>query len=268
MNSSRLSSRAHSRSTQAIALLLSLAIFSSGCVSAKYQPAPKDTPPPLVFNVTTSSPSAALTLLTVIVYKGPGSWRTEAYWDEYVVSITNHGAQSLTVESAGIVDAINTEQTAGNDPWLLEKASRENIKRFDHVGRKILLGVGLTAGWVLVGAGTGVAILVGAGTLAAVGAATFVFIPVWAISSGVRSIVARNSIKEEFNRRRIALPLTLQTGETKAGSFFFPISPGPQRLILHCQIAGNAEDVILDLAPLAGLHLLKEDTAPATAAKP
>lgn len=257
---------ASTRIASAIAVLLSLAIFSSGCVSTKYKRAPKDTPLPLAFNLTANNPSVALTLHTVIVYKGPGSWKKEAYWDEYVVSITHRGTQPLTIESAGIVDVLNAEQNTGNDPWLLEKLSRENIKKYDHVGRKILLGVGLTAGWIAAG---GVAIgagLAGATGLAAAAATTFVLIPVWAIGSGVRALVSRHSIAAEFQRRRIDTPFTLQPGETKQGSFFFPITPGPQRLILHCRANGAVENLVLDLAPLAGLHLLKESTTPSTPA--
>ncbi len=238
----------------------------TGCVSAKYKMAPKETPPPLALNLNTTQPSAAVVLHTVIVYKGPGSWKNEAYWDEYVCTIANRGTSLLTVESAVLTDALGAEQICGSDPWVLEKISRENLKKYSHLGRKILLGVGLTAGWAFSGGVAVAAAWAGSAPLAAVAGATFFAIPVWAVGSGVRILVARSAIREEFNRRRIATPLVLQPGETKQGSLFFPVSPGPQRMVLRCSAEGAPQNLTLDLAPLAGLHLLKEVAAPAPAA--
>jgi hypothetical protein len=265
----RPNSRARALLAQAIAALLSFSLVGSGCLSTKYKMAPKDTPAPLPFNLAVTQPPVALALHTVIVIKGPGSWKKEAYWDEYVVSILNQGAQPLVVSSAGLVDVLGTEQAVGTDPWTLEKISRENLKQYEHVGRKILLGAGLTAAWAI-SLPLGYAAAWGGSTaLAVVAASAFFLIPVFAVGSGVRYFSARSSIKDEFNRRRITTPLTLQAGEMKKGSLFFPVCPGPQRLILHCRVGDEAKDINLDLTLLAGLHLLKEATSgPATPAAP
>lgn len=238
-----------------------------GCVSTKYQRAPKDTPAPLVLSFAAAQPAVAATLHTVIVQKGPGSWRKEAYWDEYVCSVTNRGATPLTVEAAALVDVLDAEQSPGDEPWALERRSRDNLGKYEHSGRKIAIGAGLTLtwistpGWALAGIASGSAVGVWAGL------ATFVAIPVWAVGSGVRTLVARSAVTDEFNRRRLVLPLTLAPGETRRGSFFFPISPGPQRLALRGRAGGAPQTVTIDLAPLAGLHLLKQ-LAPAGEAKP
>ena len=252
------------------ALLLGAALLLSGCVSTKYKMAPKNTPPPIALNLATVQPPVAAVVHTVIVYKGPGAWKKAAYWDEYVVSITNQGLTPLTIESATLVDALGTGQTCGSNPWELEKLSRENLQKFEHYGRKIMIGTGLTLGWALSGGAVAAAAWAGDAALVAVAGTAFLALPVWAVGSGVRILVARSSITDEFNRRRIAMPLALKPGETKQGSLFFPISPGPQRLVLHCRTNGVMQSVILDLTPLAGLHLLKELTAgaPAGATKP
>ena len=247
--------------------LLAPLLLLTGCLSSKYKTAPKDTPPPVVMNLGVTQPPVAATVNTVIVYRGPGSWKKEAYWDEYVVTLANQGAEPLTIESVTLVDALDAAQTCGGDPWALEQQSRANLKKFEHTGRKIMIGAGLTAGWVVAGELTAAAAMTGAGTAAAVGAAAFVALPIWAISSGVRTLVARGSIKDEFNRRRLGLPLTLRPGESRAGSLFFPISPGPQRLELHCRMNGEARVPVIDLAPLSGLHLLKQLTGAPAAAK-
>ena len=215
-------------------------------------------PAPLALEFAAGLPEVAATLHTVIVQKGPGSWRKEAYWDEYVCSITNRGLVPLTVEAAAVVDLLGAEQSPGEDPWVLERRSRENIGKYEHRGRKIAIGAGLTLTWIATPGWAAAGIASGSAVGLWAGAATFVAIPVWAIGSGVRTLIARSAVADEFNRRRFALPLTLAPGETRRGSFFFPISPGPQRLILRHRTAEACQDVVIDLAPLAGLHLLKQ----------
>lgn len=251
------------RATITFALLVAFA----GCVSTKYQRAPKNTPSSLALNFAAEQPAVAVTLHTVIVQKGPGSWRKEAYWDEYVCSVTNRGATLLTVESVAIIDGLDAEQSPGDEPWALEQRSRENIKKFEHSGRKIAVGAGLTLAWISTPGWVLAASAAGSGAMAWAGVATFVALPVWAVGSGVRTLVARGAVKDEFDRRRLALPFALAPGETRRGSFFLPVSPGPQRLVLHGRAGDEAQTVALDLAPLAGLHLLKQ-LAPAGEAKP
>ena len=64
-------------------MLLGVSLLLTGCVtSKKYRMAKEGTPPaaPLGWRVT--QPSAELTLESMIVFKGPGSWKREARWDE------------------------------------------------------------------------------------------------------------------------------------------------------------------------------------------
>jgi hypothetical protein len=62
-------------------------------------------------------------------------------------------------------------------------------------------------------------------------------------------------VQQEFTRRRLALPRTLGPGETVTGSLFFPMTPGPQRLILKTQSGEGPRELTLELKPLADLHL-------------
>jgi hypothetical protein len=64
----------------------------------------------------------------------------------------------------------------------------------------------------------------------------------------------KDKVEKEFTRRRHALPLTLAPGATAQGSFFFPLAPGPQRLIVRGRTRSQTVEVVLDLKPLAGLH--------------
>jgi len=83
-------------------LVLVVAAALAGCVTRGYKLAPKDAPAATALNLPAAQPSVDATLQTVIVYKGPGSWKREAYWDEYVLTIANRGAVPLTITSAAL----------------------------------------------------------------------------------------------------------------------------------------------------------------------
>lgn len=72
----------------------------------------------------------------------------------------------------------------------------------------------------------------GAGAVAVLG-----IIPVFGLMeiSGVALVNHDNKVKvqNEFQRRRLALPYELPAGESASGSLFFPMTPGPQRLIMR-----------------------------------
>jgi hypothetical protein len=205
-----------------------------------------------------NQPPVELILHTVIVYKGSGSWKQKAYWDEYIITITNRGELPLAIESATFVDFQDKHNTAGSDPWELEKQSKtwwQNIKSTE-AARLAKLGAGYVASVGVLMVGYELSSL----GIAAVVATGFIALPVYTVMSVVANISGRHKIKEEFNRRRLALPAIVPAGQVVQRSLFFPITPGPKRLILQCQVGEEARDVEFDLSPLAGLHLLEETT--------
>ncbi len=250
-------------------LFVAAALTLTGCVSAKYKLArksPATTPPPPALEITAASPSAQATVHTVVVFHGPGSWKKDAYWDEYIVSLANSSAVPLTLDRAALFSVTEHETRPGRDPWDLEKVSRQRLKVAKRTGRNIALGVGLTGAWVgsLALVASNITIWGGASnaTAVAAGGAGMVGIPLVLLGSGVRTMVARHAVAKEFDRRRLALPLTLAPGETRTGSLFFPVTPGPTRLFLQLNGAdGITQDLALDLTPLAGLHLRPENPA-------
>lgn len=227
----------------------------TGCVSPKYKRVAENPVPPLTLNLETHTAALAVTLHTVIVYHGPGSWKQEAYWDEYILTLTNQTADVITLDSVELIDVLDHAQHSGTDPWALEKESRANLKKYERIGRKVAIGTGLTAAWLVSPPVMWAAAWAGSTTWAVVGAGTFVGIPVWAVTKLVRTSAARSSIAKEFHRRELVLPLSLPPHSGRSGSFFFPISPGPQRLVLQAAIAGRASTFTLGLTPLKRLHL-------------
>jgi hypothetical protein len=230
----------------------------TGCVSSGYKAAAKDTPPAIILNLAGESPAASALLHSVIVYRGPGSWKKEAYWDEYIITFTNRTAASLTLEAAVLFDLDNSAQGPGSDPWNLENLSRKKLKQYKNEDRIFLLGAGFGTLWLgsgFVGVG---ALFSGSALGVAAAGAVVIGLPVLGLGTIVRSFSAKGDIAEEFQRRRLSLPATLAANRTISGSLFFPVSPGPKRLVLRYRIGDAIEGVTVDLAPLAGLHLPPE----------
>jgi hypothetical protein len=249
-------STARKQARSGIVLLVALLIFP-GCVSKRYQAASKKTPPAVPLNLNAQQPPLTAAVNTLIVFQGPGSWKREAYWDEYVVSVVDQGQTPITVDGAVLSSTVIVAQTPGADPWAIEKQSHKILKD-QTLGRMFVADAG--PAWGALGISAGAFALgsaaVATGSAAAVAGATVAVIafPVFVIGSGVRAITAPHAIQKEFNRRRLVLPLELQPGEMRQGSLFFPITPGPQRLELNFRSEGIAQSDSIDLAPLATLH--------------
>lgn len=250
-------------------LPLLLAPVLTGCVSTKYKMANSEaTLPAVTLNLANQPatpaaprPDLDVTVHSVIVFQGPGSWKREAYWDEYIVTVANRGGRPVTVQSATLTDFESQPVTPGDNPWALEKLSHNYAARAAaRVGDVLKIGgatvlTSSAAGGVAVlgamhvGSQLGAAMVIG-GTV--MFAASTVVVPVWSVVANVNS---RHEIEAEYRRRRLPLPLFLAPGQLTQGSFFFRISPGPQRLTLHCLVDHEPRNVTVDLAPLAGLHL-------------
>ena len=238
----------------AVALSLCFVLLFSGCVSNRYKEAKKDIPPPQVLNVAFAPAPLEAVLATLITYNGPGSWKRDAFWDEYVVTLHNPGSQPLSVTSPTLVDFAGTVQLPGDQPWALEKKSKTLEQKYKEAGLAFVRYTGPAL--LIVGAGAGV--VSAAGTFAAasaVGTVVIVALPLYFL--GVVSInqTNRENMEQEFHRRRLTLPLTLAPGETRTGSFFFPMVPSPRSLRLHWAGDPAAGEAVLLLDFLAGLHL-------------
>ena len=251
-------------------MILVAVLIIPGCVPKSLQTASKKTPPAVPLNLSAQQQPLTAELNTLIVFQGPGSWKREAYWDEYVVSLVNQGQVAITVYSAVLDSSAIASQTPGTDPWALEKQSHKILKD-QTLGRQLVAGAGgaLAAFGIEAGALALGGLAVATGSAAAVAGATVavVALPVFMIGSGIRLFTAPRAIEKEFARRGLALPLELQPGETRQGSLFFPITPGPQRLQLNFRGDGTAQSLAIDLTPLANLHFAQAPAA-ATAPKP
>ncbi len=247
----------------ALVTLATVSVLLSGCVAAKYRMAQKDTPPPVPLHLAVTQPPVAAVVDTVIVYQGPGSWKREAFWDEYVVTLHNQGDQPLTITSATLADFAGVRRAPGDNPWTLESESKTLERKYREAG---VAFVRYTApGVILAGTGVGLAeaSLMSAG---AAGAATIflVALPVYYTSVIMINHDRKAAIVAEFKRRRLALPLTLAPGETRTGSLFFPMVPNPRSLSLAWSGGAASGELSIGLESLHGLHM----APPARAAAP
>lgn len=241
-------------------------ISLSGCVSAKYKMAAEDTPPPVPLNITAASHPLEGVVDTVIILGGPGSWKREAYWDEYVLSVTNRGGAPVILESATLVDFQNNPVMPGDNPWDLQEQSKEWIENYDSGTSGVVLKVG-AASAVMTGAIVGVvtatglsgAYVTGASVSAAAVApiAAVVALPIIGIGTILVNVEGKMKIEEEFHRRRLALPATVQPGQASQGSLFFRVAPGPKKLTLVFRGPDSKFEMPFDLKPFADLHLEK-----------
>jgi hypothetical protein len=272
--------RAHpALSLPAALLLFGASVFLSSCVSTKYKMARENAPQPRLLNLVAAQPPLGMALNMTIIYRGPGSWKREAFWDEYVVTMVNQGDQPLTINSAALTDSFGTSHVPGADPWALEKASKTLERKYRDAGVAFLRNAG--AGVIIVGGGIAATggFMAGwaaggsfAGSMASVGsvgagaAATAVigvalplyYLEVWAINSDNKA-----AIVAEFNRRRLALPLTLVPGETRIGSLFFPMVPNPRSFGLQWSGGATSDKLMLPLDSLQGLHVKAPTSASA-----
>jgi hypothetical protein len=236
-------------------VMLAAALCLTACVSPKYKRADKGTPPVQPLNVKFAASMLDTSLYTVISDGGPGSWKREAFWDEYVIIMHNGGEQVLTIATATLTDYAGAVRPAGTDPWALERESKTLEKRYRDAG---IAFARIAAPRVIAGAAEpGVVASTGIGTTGAAAAATAtaVALPVYGASVFGINMHNKAAIKKEFNRRRVSLPLTLRPGETRTGSFFFPMVPNPQALTVRWTSSAGEGETTLELKFLQGLHV-------------
>lgn len=219
---------------------------------------------PVVLDLTAAQPPLAATVHTVVIYKGPGSWKTEAWWDEYIVTLANQGDAPLTLESVSLVDVSGESKAPGTDPWAIDAQSRAWWKKAGRdqgntatpfalgmhpvwkAGAYTLVGVTSATGWLLVGTGLATATTAGVVVMAW---------PAYALGAVAVNSNNKKKVAAEFEHRRLVTPAIVPGHGMVQGSLFFRITPAPRRLVVHGSSDGQIQEASVDLASLAGLHL-------------
>lgn len=230
-----------------------------GCIATKYKLAKKNTPPVQVLDIAfPSSTPLQPSLAALIIYGGPGSWKREALWDEYVVTIQNSGKLAVSIDTTTLTDSYGNDVAAGVDPWALEKQSKILEKQYRTSGVTFVRTAGPAV--LIVGAGATAAAATTASVFvsaAAAGAAVagIIILPVYYVSVWGINHHNKKAVMTEFTRRRLPLPLTLAPGETRTGSMFFAMVRDPHSLNLHWSSETGTGQATLPLDFLHGLHV-------------
>jgi hypothetical protein len=241
------------RAASHIALAVAWGLLA-GCLATKYRAPADDAPPAPELGLTAEPFPLEVVLHHVIVYNGPGSWKRDALWDEYVVSLGNRGELPLAIAEVTLTGLDGTPLAPGDEPWKLEAQSQTLEQRYLRSGMAFARGEipdAIVFGSSAVGTGAGATFSAASATVAA---ASVYGLPVYYIAVfGVdRSNKAR--IERQLYLRRLGLPRTLAPGERETGSFFFPMTPQPRSLELHWSDGPGQGNAVLSLASLRGLH--------------
>ena len=239
--------------------LLSLALFTltllTGCLSDRYKRAPKDTPPPTPIGLTATRAPVELTLETLIIYQGPGSWKANALWDEYVVSLHNVGDHSVTLNAPTLLDPTGQPESPGVSPRAVEEASLKAENRYARAGVAFLRAA--APGVAILGIGVVGVMATGflSTTAVAVAGASLVAVPIYYVGAVGMHFAHKADIEKEFGRRRLVCPCTLAAGEKRTGSLFFPMTPSPRSLTFGVSDGAELGTLDLPLTALEGVHV-------------
>ncbi len=233
----------------------------AGCGGSKVLKEPE--PLEVTQSLATASDQHVSATLDWIIYRdGPGTWAKNAYWDEYLLRVSNQSDQPIQVTELIVVDSLNTRIESQPGRKQLVKGSKKTVRRYKKSGIKVSAGSGRgTLGVAAVtAAGAGVGAVMGAGTLAgAAGGAAIVgavvLAPVLAVGSIVRG-VNQSAVNTQIGQRQTLLPLDVPAGDEQMLDVFFPLTPSPRTVELAYSDATGEHVIVIDIsAALNGLHI-------------
>jgi len=202
----------------------------------------------------------------ITVRNGPGSWVTDANWDEYILSIRNDSSSTIRIRNVTINDSLDNEFSTSARRTTLRKQSKVTLKRYEDLGLEVKPGFSgdalMFAGTVAQTAGATATMEILKGSLAigaipvAIGAVV-VLSPALIIGGTMRNI-RHNEISEMIVERHSNLPILLKSEEEQVQHFFFPIAPSPQQVEITYVSDAKARKLVIDTkSALRGLHLLQ-----------
>lgn len=197
---------------------------------------------------------ARVAVLQLIVHHGPGSWKRDAYWDEYVVAIESTTPVAVRVVSVRLIAADGRRVEPGRDWRRLDRESRpmtwgERVTAVVAEGGKNTLaavagGTGLVLSRQLMAGGPTLLATMGPVALAPMAAAALIVGP---------AAVQEAPVTWEFVRRNLLLPARVAPGAPLRRSLFFPPTPGAVALEFTLSGAAGLETLALDLESLGGI---------------
>jgi hypothetical protein len=197
------------------------------------------------------------------VRDGPGSWVRNANWDQYLLRAGNLSAERIRIARVVLYDSLGKPVQPSAAPKTLNRASREASRRYREAGIEITAGAGsqalMLAGATVAagGAELGIAVLAGAASPAAAGVAigAMALAPVLLVGGAVESY-QEERVAREMITRHTPLPYDIEPATQQNITWFFPLSPSPQRLDVTYVDPTGERTLSLNVGDmLKGLHL-------------
>jgi hypothetical protein len=203
----------------------------------------------------TATDGLSITVHTVLVRNGPGSWVRDADWDEYILTAKNTSPSAMKIKALRLYSPyLRGPQQSSLALQQLENQSHETLQNVRDVA--VVAGSGAVA----VGATAAVASTAYIGTAAAIAAAPLTLA---LLEYPVRQSADRRHLEHEDRslieltilERSMHLPLEIPPGGETTRSAFFPLTPAPNRLEVDYQIGEAQQTLEVPLTALAQLHL-------------
>ena len=249
----------------AIAFLAIAALCAAGCSGPRLLSRPQglEDVEPLV---AADDTRVAVTLDAVVVPNGPGSWASDAAWDEYRLRIRRLGEGDVRVERVTVIDALGHPVASSADRAGLIDGSREVDKRYEASGQlartagggsweKTIGGTAATAaGGAAIGlASVGGTAFVSAGAVA--GAAAGIAGVGFLVGAGITKLVNNTRVGNQLAARHTPLPITVGPADTGVIAFF-PTVPLPSAIEVSYTQAGSERRLRIPAnEALANAHL-------------
>jgi hypothetical protein len=215
------------------------------------------------------------TVAALIVMGGPGEWKHDAYWDEYVVRITNHRAEPAVINAVAVHDVLDRTVIPGTEACKVDEAGRKHELHLQKLGASADARRSAQQRRIRT---TGDKVAIGAGVLLLAPVAVAyppalvsgaIFLPLYpfvAIGNQIHDPKNKPLVEAEFNRRRLELPVRIEPGASVEGSVFFPLTPGPESVSAWTQ---DGAEIAIPLPGLEKLHFTRlHSKAALKAAKP
>lgn len=238
-------------------LLVALVLLLVGCAPASRIVRQGEGDSPQTLDLRTPEEGALRARVQhLVVPDGPGSWVREAAWDEYGLTLSNSSSSPV------VVQAIEVSSEHFTSAHQLDRGELEAISS-KHFERMKTLGIVLMIGSAALTTAASVAFVAAGWTLATPAIPLLLaFEGVSAYRTMVRRAEDRGVMDYQLARRGIHLPATIAPGSELTASAFVPVTPAPQRLAVRYLLEGEVRNAVVELAPLANLHLAPRKEIP------
>jgi TonB family protein len=238
---------------QRLAALLLATLSIGGCATRMVEPE-KVTEPVRVEIPDAPAGVLRATLEGWISPDGPGSWTRGAEWEEYLLRLTNTGAQPVRVESIALESALPNPLSHTRALDELTRSTSEN-RRVAAAGLAGATAGAMGAAALSAGAlfTSGLASTTAAAAATAIAPAAVIGGVAYGVMQARQEANDRRDIEAQLLRRGHEVPRTLVPAESVVASAFVPLAQDARRLAVTYRAGDATHTASVDVAALTAL---------------